>query len=100
MSDDDFEEQERRRRSRRILAAVEMVYGENDARYREALAIGPLALLQLRADWLLRHAEMGEIKITAAEREELERIVASPGDDSWWLGSTFDDRLDELASAR
>jgi hypothetical protein len=61
--------------------------------------MGPLALPQLRADWLLRHGDMGEIKLTAREREELERIVAAPGgDDLWWLGSTFDDRLDDLAA--
>ena len=98
MSDDDFEERDRERRRRRVMAAVDMIYGENKDRYAQAFALGPLELVRPRADWLLRHGDAGEIKPNDTDREELARIVAAPGgDDGYWLSSEFDDRIDALA---
>jgi hypothetical protein len=93
-SDPDYERDRQRRQSR---AAVDMVYGENKARYQQAFALGPLGLVRLRADWLLRHGDAGELKLSDTEREALARIVAAPGDDDgYWLSSEFDDRIDDL----
>jgi hypothetical protein len=95
---EDREDRERERRHRRVMAPVNLVYGEDKCRYEQAFAFGPLELVRLRADWPLRHGDAGEIRLSGTEREELARIVAAPGDDDgYWLSSEFDDRLDELA---
>jgi hypothetical protein len=98
MLEGDPEDFDRERQRRRVMVTVDMIYGENKARYGQALAAGPLALLQLRADWILRHADTGEVEITEEEKEDLERIAASPRDgDGFWLSYEYDNRLDEIA---
>jgi len=62
-------------------------------RFDRAVKIGKPALLRLRAEGLLQRANAGEIPLTEAERETLERIAAAPkpGDEDF-LGD-FDQYL-------
>ena len=65
----------------------------DENKHFEAIKVGPMALLRLRAEGLLENADEGRIRISDAERERLERIAAAPfEEDRHFLGG-FDDRL-------
>lgn len=69
----------------------------NDAlrQFEAARKIGPLALLRLRAEVLLKHGDNGVVPLTIEERAQLERIAVVPNrDDVEFLG-TFDRFLEE-----
>lgn len=61
----------------------------NRQRLDQAMALGPFALLRLRAEILLGYAERGKFGITLTEtqREELHRIAVAPREeDRTYLG--------------
>jgi hypothetical protein len=65
-------------------------------RFERARNLGNDALLRLRAEILLDHADHGRISVTAQERETLERIAAFPQpEDREFLGS-FDKQLEAM----
>ena len=56
------------------------------ARMTLASRLGPLALLRLRAEVVLRYGDSGNIPLTPAERETLNRIAVAPvGEDKGFL---------------
>lgn len=63
--------------------------------FEKAVQLGPLARLRLRAEVLLQYGDAGTMPLTPAEREQLERITASPKDDDDVFLGGFDRFLEE-----
>lgn len=61
-----------------------------DKQFKQAMALGPLALLRLRAEVLLQRIDDAQrpVKISDEQREQLDRIASAPQlNDSEFLGS-------------
>jgi hypothetical protein len=65
------------------------------ARLRLAIQLGETALLRLRAECLLERADAGEIPMTEAERDELDRIAVAPVEHDRAFLTGFNDRLED-----
>jgi len=59
-------------------------------RLRVAIRLGKTALLRLRAECLLERADGGEIPLTDAERDELDRIAVAPAEGDLAFLNGFD----------
>jgi hypothetical protein len=67
-------------------------------RFGRAIELGETALLRLRAEVLLDHADNGRIVLLTSDRDDLERIaVAAKPDDRKFLNG-FDDQLEVLGN--
>jgi hypothetical protein len=76
-----------------------MTTNDRDAakrRLTQAIRMGPLALLRLRAETLLGYANEGRIELAQEERDALDRIAVAPDEDDWVFLGQFDQRLESM----
>jgi hypothetical protein len=63
--------------------------------FERALKLGPLALLRLRAEFLLEHGDTGTIPLSQVERERLDHIAVNASLNDRAFLDSFDARLAE-----
>lgn len=63
--------------------------------FETARQVGPLALLRLRAETLLKYGAEGIIPLTSEERAKLDRIAVTPNDNDVEFLRTFDHYLED-----
>jgi hypothetical protein len=64
-------------------------------RFEQAIKLGPMARLRLRAEILLEYAANGEIALTPADLERLDRITVAPRPEDAPFLAAFDRYLEE-----